>query len=37
MRLKNTEFGEKSGEPAISDAKEGSMDDKGVKLKFMDQ
>ena len=31
------ELGEKSGEPAISDANEGSMDDKGVKLKFMDQ
>ena len=28
------ELGEKS---AIRDAKEGSMDDKGVKLKFMDQ
>ena len=27
-------LGEKSGESAISDAKEGSMDDKGVKLKF---
>ena len=31
------ELGEKSGEPAISDAKEGSMDDKGIKLKIMDQ
>ena len=34
---KHRELGEKSGEPAINDAKEGSMDDKGVKLKFMDQ